>query len=94
VHGTQCTYNLPNRRKRYTLNAAAVTAIQNTNESNADPAQLKIRNLEQQLNNYKLQIQALEKSLIQYLSPVRFNFKNKKSNPLFDFANYDPLPSH
>lgn len=69
VHGTQCTYNLPNRRKRYTLNSAAVTAVQNS--INADPAQLKIRNLEQQLNNYKLQIQALEQSLIQYLSPVR-----------------------
>lgn len=63
-HNTQCTYNLPNRRKRYTLNAIP------PNET-ANPSLTKIKNLEAQLNNYKLQIQTLERSLVQYLSPVK-----------------------
>jgi hypothetical protein len=67
VHKSPCTYNLPNRRKRYTLNTNVARANDLPDES---WSQLKIQRLEQQIKDYKIQLQ-VERSLVQYLSLVR-----------------------
>ena len=63
-HNTACTYNMPAKRRRY------LYVEDDTSQLVTTDTEARIRQLEEEIINYKLQIRALEKSMTKCLSPV------------------------